>query len=220
LSFQSFIYNALDKYEPELATKLHQHEHAPPFSFSEFIQTGPYQPTDDGLLCERGYWVVNSDDTRIIDAVANHARHHEMKLGHTEVPVEGVEMEPIEGVQEAKYRTQSPIYVSTRDEEGQRQDLLPEDGMWFSRLVDGVRDRMEAIRETTPSEFFIDDVDWWKAKRLRVAENGWVQCARMGIEIRTDEKTSAFIQQQGLGERSGLGFGCVMPVDAIPAEWR
>ena len=143
-----------------------------------------------------------------------------MKLGHTEVPVEGVEMEPIEGVQEAKYRTQSPIYVSTRDEEGQRQDLLPEDGMWFSRLVDGVRDRMEAIRETTPSEFFIDDVDWWKAKRLRVAENGWVQCARMGIEIRTNEKTSAFIQQQGLGERSGLGFGCVMPVDAIPAEWR
>ena len=216
----SFVYDALNEYEPELATELHQYEHAPPFSFSEFIQTGPYQATDDGLSCERGYWIVNSTETQILDAVANHARHHEMKLGHTEVPIEGVEMEPIEGVVETKYRTLSPIYVSKRGSDGERQDLLPKDGMWFNNLIDGVRGRMEANTDETPSEFVIEDVDWWKGKRLRVADEGWVQCARMELEIRTDEKTSAFIQRQGLGERSGLGFGCVMPVEDIPAEWR
>lgn len=220
LSFVSFIYDALDEYEPELATDLHQHEHAPPFSFSEFIQTGPYQATEDGLSCERGYWVVNSNDPRILDAAANHARHHEMSLGHTEVPIEGVELEPIEGVLEATYRTLSPLYVSRYNGDGDREGLLPNDGMWFHELIDGVKGRMEAVTGERPSEFAIEDVDWWKSKRLRVAKNGWVQCARMGLEIRTDETTSEFIQQQGLGERSGLGFGCVMPVNQIPAEWR
>jgi CRISPR-associated endoribonuclease Cas6 len=220
LSFVSFLYDALNKYEPELATELHQHEHAPPFSFSEFIQTGPYQAMDDGLSCERGYWVVNSDDDRILDAIANHARHHELKLRHTEVPIEGVELEPIEGVTEAKYRTVSPIYVSKRDKNGEREGLLPSDGMWFNNLIDNVRNRMEAVSGESPSNFVIEDVDWWKQKRLRVADSGWVQCARTGLRIRTDEQTSAFIQQQGIGERSGLGFGCVMPVEAIPAEWR
>ncbi len=220
LSFQSFIYDALNRYEPELAADLHQHPHAPPFSFSEFVHTGPYQATDNGLMCERGYWVVNSEDTQILDAVANHARHHELTLGHTEVPIKGVEMEPIEGMTNAKYRAMSPVYLSQYDEDGNREDLLPCDGMWFSNLVDNVRNRIEAIRGQSSDEFVIDEVDWWKQKRLRVAEKGWVQCARFGVEIRTDEKTSEFIQQEGLGERSGLGFGCVMPVEHIPAEWR
>jgi CRISPR-associated endoribonuclease Cas6 len=136
------------------------------------------------------------------------------------VPVEGVEMEPIEGVSEAKYRTLSPIYLSYKGEDGSRKDLLPTDGMWHSYLVDNVRDRMEAIQGETPSEFFIDEIDWWKEKRLRVAENGWGKCARMAIHLRMDEATSEFIQQEGLGERSGLGFGCAMPIEQIPAEWR
>lgn len=171
-------------------------------------------------MCERGYWVVNSDDARILDAVANHARHHEMKLGHTTIPVDGVEMEPIEGVESAKYRTLSPIYVSYYTEDGEREDLLPSDGMWFNDLIDGVRGRMEAMDHDTPSKLVIEDINWWKNKRLRVAENGWVRCARLAADIRTDAQTSEFIQQQGLGERSGLGFGCVMPVDQIPAEWK
>jgi CRISPR-associated endoribonuclease Cas6 len=164
--------------------------------------------------------VLSSDDPRILDAVANHARHHEMVLGHTQVPIEGVEMEPIESASNAKYRTMSPIYVSKSGADGEREDLLPKDGMWFNNLIDGVRSRMEAVEDESPEEFVIEDVDWWKSKRLRVAESGWVTCARMGVEIRTDKKTSEFIQEQGLGERTGLGFGCVMPVDQVPAEWR
>jgi CRISPR-associated endoribonuclease Cas6 len=143
-----------------------------------------------------------------------------MILGHTEVPIEGVEMEPIQGVAEAKYRTMSPVYVSQYDSDGNRKGLLPNDGMWFSEVVDNIRNRMEAIEGQVPDHLSIEDIDWWKQKRLRVAENGWVQCARMGVEIHTDESVSEFIQTQGLGERSGLGFGCVMPVEHIPEEWR
>jgi CRISPR-associated endoribonuclease Cas6 len=214
----AFIYEALNQYEPELATELHQHEHAPPFALSEFIQTGPYNTNDEGLSCERGYWTITSDDSAILDAVANHARHHEMKLGHTTIPVEGVDLEPIEGVESARYRTLSPVYVSQYRED-RREDLFPTDGMWFARLRDNVRDRMEAQWGQTPEHLVIDEVHWWKKKRLRVGD-GWSSAARMEVDIESDPETSHYIQQQGLGERTGMGFGTVMPIQQIPEEWR
>jgi CRISPR-associated endoribonuclease Cas6 len=214
----SFVYDALNEHEPEIAADLHQHPHAPPFAVSEFVQTGPYQATDDGLTCERGYWTVTSNDQAILEAVANHARHREMVLGHTKVPVEGVELEQIEAVERARYRTLSPVYASQyRDE--RREDLFPDDGMWYVRLRDNVRDRMEARREETPAQFDIEDVHWWKQKRLRVGD-GWASATRMEFTLRTDSTTSHFVQQQGLGERTGMGFGTVMPISHIPEEWR
>lgn len=217
---QSFIYDALNEYAPKLATHLHQFPHAPPFVFSEFVQTGPYQTSEDGLTCERGYWVVNSDNKQVIDAVANHSRHHELWVGHTQVPVEGVELEKIEPTEHTRYRTLSPVYVSQQDEDGRRQDLFPEDGMWYARIRDNVRDRMEAKWDTTPEQLVIEDIHWWKTSRLRVGDNGWATGARMELTLRTDLETSRFIQTRGLGERTGVGFGCVMPAEQIPEEWR
>jgi len=217
-SFTSFVYDALNEYEPERATELHQHDHAPPFSFSEFVQTGPYTTDDDGLSCERGYWVVTSDESRILEAVANHARHHELTLGHTTVPVDEVELEPIEGVGEARYRTLSPVYASQyRDDT--REDLLPTDSMWAARLRDNLRDRMAAQRDREPDQFIVDEVHWWKQKRLRVG-GGWATGARMELAIRTDPETSEYLQEQGLGERTGMGFGHLMPQSQVPEEWR
>lgn len=222
LSFQSFIYDALGKYEPELASKLHQKQHSPPFNFSEFIATGPYKTSDDGILAERGYWVFTSDDSRIIDAVANYARHDEkLKLGHTTIPITGVEIEKIEGLEKARYKTMSPVYVSQKQENGKIEDLFPQDGMWYVRLKDSIRDRMEASCDIPENfEFIIDEVHWTKKKRLRVSEKGWRTCNRFEVTIRSDTQTSHFIQQQGLGEKTGMGFGNVMPTDEIPGEWR
>jgi CRISPR-associated endoribonuclease Cas6 len=218
-SVQSFVYDALDRYEPELASDLHQSPHAPPFVFSEFVQTGPYQTDDDGLTCERGYWVFGSDKSTILDAVANHARHSELSVGHTQVPVEGEELESVRGTQRARYRSLSPIYVSqTLDE--RREDLTPNDGMWYARLRDNVRDRMKARWGETPDNLVIEDVHWWKSSRLRVGEGGWATGVRLEATLRMDEQTSKFIQKCGLGERTGCGFGFIMPISQIPEEWR
>jgi CRISPR-associated endoribonuclease Cas6 len=221
LSFQSFVYDALGKYEPELASELHQHPDEPPFSFSEFIPTGPYQTMEDGLTATRGYWVVTSDDKRIIDAVANYARHDGMlELGQTRVPVKGVDIEEIEGSTETRYKTLSPVYVSQRDSDGKVEDLFPQDGMWYARLRDSVRDRMDA-KDLLPDdfEFVVDEIHWTKKKRLR-AGDGWRSCTRLEATIRSDNETSRFIQTQGLGEKTGMGFGSVMPTNQVPAEWR
>jgi len=217
-SIVSFIYDALSRYEPELAADLHQLEHAPPFAFSEFIQTGPYDTADEGLSCERGYWTITSDEIRILEAVANQARDEEMTLGHTTVPIESCEIEKIEGVESARYRTLSPVYVS-QYQDGRREDLTPNDGMWYARLRDNVRDRMEAQWGETPDRLVVDEVHWWKQKRLRVGD-GWCSAARMELDIIADTDTSHYIQQQGLGERTGMGFGTVMPQNQIPEEWR
>ena len=219
LSVQSFIYDGLNEYAPELASELHQFPHAPPFVFSEFVQTGPYQTGEDGLSCERGYWVFSSDNKQIIDAVANHARHHELQVGHTQVPVEGVELEETQGVERARYRALSPIYVS-QSVDRHREDLYPEDGMWYARLRDNIRDRMEARWDETSEQLIVEDVHWWKTSRLRVGDSGWATGTRLELTLQTDTRTSEFIQQRGLGERTGSGFGCVMPVEQIPEEWR
>ena len=49
LSIQAAIYDALNEYAPEIATELHQLPHDPPFSFSEFLSTAPYNVGDDGI---------------------------------------------------------------------------------------------------------------------------------------------------------------------------
>jgi CRISPR-associated endoribonuclease Cas6 len=218
-SVQSFVYDALDRYEPELATQYHQSHHAPPFVMSEFVQTGPYQTGEDGLSCQRGYWVFGSHKSEILEGIANHARRSDFSVGHTQIPVEYVELESVEGVQHARYRTLSPIYVSQMVDD-RREDLTPNDGMWYARLRDNLRGRMAAKWDERPAEFIIDDVHWWKTSRLRVGEEAWATGVRLEMTLRTDERTSEFIQQQGLGERTGGGFGYVMPKDQIPEEWR
>lgn len=110
--------------------------------------------------------------------------------------------------------------MSQYDTNDRRQDLFPEDGMWFAQLRDNVRDRMAARWETECEEFVIEDVHWWKTSRLRVGDGGWATGTRMELTLRTDPETSQFIQTHGLGERTGVGFGCVMPVEQIPKEWR
>lgn len=220
LSVQAFIYDALETHEPALADDLHAQNHAPPFSFSEFLQTGPYDAGDDGLACESGFWVFNTDDARIVDAIANHARANELTVGHTTIPVEGVELKQIHGVTEARYRSISPIFISRRVDE-KREPVFPDESAWTTELRRSVRGRLEA-RGQLPSNFRLDigPVHWWEQKSRRVAEERWYKCARCEVTIRADRDTSLFIQEQGLGEASGMGMSCVMPTSHIPETTR
>jgi CRISPR-associated endoribonuclease Cas6 len=225
LSFQSFIYDALGEYNPELATELHQFPHAPNFAFSEFIHTGPFSHNEDGLACERGYFILTSDDDDIINAVANYATAHDgLSLGHTSVPVEAVEVEPVAPTSgETKFKTLSPIAVSEVNADEEPRDWYrPDDPMWFSRLKENVRDRLNATREDSIQDNFrfkMTDIEWSKPKLLKINSEVDIPCTRAGFVLDTDPVTSQFIQTQGLGEKTGMGFGGVMPTNQIPAWW-
>ena len=217
LSIQSAIYDALNEYAPEIATELHQLSHDPPFSFSEFLSTAPYNVGDDGITFNRGFLSVTSPRAEILEAVASWAAEENLTLGHTTLPVIGSDLEPVHGVIEAEYRSVSPVCVSQyRDD--RREYLQPDDGMWYARLRDSTRDRLEGERGELPAdfEFAVDSIERTKSKRLRVSGGGWATCSLLTATIRADPVTSAFIQNYGLGERTGLGFGCVVPADHLP----
>lgn len=220
LSFQSFIYDALETHEPALADELHGANHAPPFSFSEFIQTGPYDTDESGLSCEAGYWVFSTGDARIVDAVANHARAGELTLGHTLVPVESVEMEQITSETEARYRTVSPVSV-TRHRGDYRIELHPDDPMWGVEIRQSVRDRMKH-KGYDVEDFDLDiiRVHSWKKDAMQVSSERKRSCTYGEFTINCQETTSRFIQRNGLAEGSGMGMSCVMPVDHIPESNR
>ena len=218
LSFQSFVYEAASEYIPEYAAALHQNPHAPPFSFSEFQQTESYEVTDDGLLCEGGYWVINSPDTELLTACANHAQaREELSLGHTTVPVTGVEVNevhPIKG--RARYKTASPIAVSepSGDPETPTEWYRPDDGMWYARVCENVRDRLLARHEDATPEFIIDQLHWTDPKLLKVGPGAKIPCIRCEFTLTCNAQTSRFIQEEGVGEKTGMGFGTVVPAEA------
>lgn len=224
LSIQSFIYDALNEYEPELATKLHQSPYAPPWSYSNFIQTGPFNATRDGLTCERGYFVISSPNLKILNAVANYARHNqELKVGHTTIPVTNVEVEPFEGKSgEQTIKTLSPIAISERSTETPRDWYQPNDPMWFSRLKENIKERMEYISENGLPEDFkfkLNSVEWTESKLKKVSEGAEIPCTRLTFKIEMDKATSEFIQTHGMGEKTGMGFGNVMAYEDIPNWW-
>lgn len=227
LSFQSFVYDALGEQDSERAAHLHQKPHAPPFAFSEFIHTGPWQATEQGLNCERGYWVVTTDDNKIIEAVATHARERqELTIGHTQVPVTGVDVEQstVHSIDEqVRYKTLSPIAVSEQPPYPNTYPdwYSPDEPMWYSRVRDNVRDRMindDWIESTDEFKLDIKDVHWTESKLLKVSEDAQIPCTRLEMTVRANELTHKFIQNRGVGEKTGLGFGAVMPTDDIPDQ--
>ncbi|MEZ3118225.1 hypothetical protein RYH80_20115, partial [Halobaculum sp. MBLA0147] len=220
LSFQAFVYDALDRHRPELADEYHERDTAPPFSFSEFIQTASVTTSDSGIACRSGFWVFNAEDTALIDAVANHARGDELTLGHTTVPVDGVEVEQIESVTQARYRTLSPIF-STIHRDGDRVPLHPDDPMWGHRLHESVRDRMTSREyDTSAFQFDLEATHGWEEDGMRVNSDHIRSCTHTEFTLRTDELTSRFVQRQGIAEGSGLGLSTVIPVDHLPEAAR
>lgn len=221
LSFQAFVYDAVNEYAPEYATTLHQDPHAPSFSFSEFLQTDSYTVTDDGLLCEGGYWIINSPDKELLTACANYAQaRNELTLGHTTVPVTGVEVDNIRAIDgQTRYKTVSPIAVSdpSADRESPTEWYRPDDGMWYARVCQNVRDRLLARHEDADPQFVIDQLHWTDPKLLKVGPDAEIPCTRCELTLTCDEQTSQFIQEEGVGEKTGMGFGTVVPVsEQIP----
>lgn len=220
LSFMSNVYEAVGEQSPEYATELHQKQHAPPFSYSEFQQTGPFDVTDAGIACESGYWVINSSNSEILNACANYARAEgEFTAGHTTIPVTGVEAREINAVDDTvRYKTLSPIAVSepSSDQDRPPEWYRPDDGMWYARICQNVRDRMLGQDDGANPEIILEQIHWTDPKLLAVGSGAEIPCTRCELSITHNEETARFIQNQGLGEKTGMGFGTIMPVDEIP----
>lgn len=226
LSLMSFIYESLGDKEPELATELHQLEHAPPFSFSEFLQTGAFEVTSQGLFFTKGHITVSSTESRVIKSIKDYIPSSgNLSVGNTDVPIVGQTVEETVGVAgENIYHTLSPIAVGEYPydtSKGQREWYHPSDPMWASRIKESVRSNMEAeVGLSDNFRFRVVDYDWVEKKVKRINSEIRIPCARASITIDTDEETSAFIQDFGVGERTGMGFGNIIIEDRMKQKYR
>lgn len=225
LSVINFIYESIGNKNPEKASKLHQLPHDPPFSFSNFIQTGPFQPMEDGISFSQGYFCFTSPDTEIIQALAdNIPAGEDMMVGNTKVPIVDQTVEQVNGYEgEVVYETLSPIAISENHSsgEGPREWYLPTDSMWAARIKENLRDRMEAeVGLPDDFKFKVVDFEFVDKKVKRLTSDIQIPAARMRVTIDMDERTSKFAQEHGLGQRTGMGFGNIIPVEDMPSKWR
>jgi len=227
LSFMSFIYEALGNSNPELASELHQKEHAPPFCFSDFIQTGPYEATNNGLFFTKGHFTISSTNTDIIRLIQKHIPDEgTLNIGNTQVPVIGQTIEETNGVSgESQYQTLSPIATGElpydKSTDGQREWYLPSDLMWASRVQDSVESNMKnEVGLPDDFKFRVVDYDWVDKKVKRINDEIEIPCSRLSLTIDADERTSEFIQNFGVGERTGMGFGSIIQEDMLKQKYR
>lgn len=225
LSVVNFVYDSIGQENPEKATELHQLPDSPPFSFSNFIQTGPFQTVEDGISFSKGFFCFSSEDQEIIQSLANNIPSGgEMMIGNTKVPVVDHTVESVTGYdEEVEYETLSPIAISEQHvEEGEtREWYLPSDSMWASRIKENLEGRIDG-RNGLHDEFRfkVSDFEWVDKKVKRLTSEVEIPCARARFTLDTDGKTSKFIQNNGLGQRTGMGFGSVIPVEDMHQKWR
>lgn len=227
LSLTSFIYEALGDTRPHLASKLHQAGHAPPFSFSDFLQTGSYEVTRNGLFFTSGYFSISSTDAGIIDAITDYVPSDgSLKIGNTEVPVVGQTVEQSVGYDgETQYKSRSAVAVGEYPHDSSsgnpREWYLPSDPMWASRIKDSVRANMKQERGL-PDEFRFRILDYEEVdkKVKRVTDDIEIPCVMVSMTIDADEKTSRFVQDFGIGERTGMGFGNIVRDDMVKQRYR
>jgi CRISPR-associated endoribonuclease Cas6 len=224
LSVINFVYESIGTENPEKASRLHQSPDSPPFSFSNFIQTGPFQPVSDGISFSRGFFCFTSSDQEVIQSIADNVPSGgDLMVGNTKVPVVDHTVESITRYSgETEYETLSPIAVSEQYvDDGTREWYLPSDAMWASRIKENLKGRIEGKVGLHDSfRFKIVNFDWVDKKVKRLTSDIEIPCARARFTLDTDEKTSRFIQNNGLGQRTGMGFGSVIPKTDMHSRWR
>ena len=220
LSIHSWIQQSVQERAPEVAEEMHTNPTAPPYAFSRLVPTKSGHTSiseQHGLQMDDAFlWVVSSNQT-VLESVVEAAQtgNPPLTLGHTRAPVASVTIEDVEPYdQKAEYVTLSPIAVSMK-REGLIKYLPYDDPMWGRRVVDLCQKQQEEWYAGGADEEFKFDIqavqDANVTTRTSPGGHRQVDCTVARLVITADAQTSYHIQLQGVGARTGQGFGFVMP---------
>lgn len=111
-------------------------------------------------------------------------------------------------------RTVSPIVLSRRGEDGKKRYLLyPQDtGAWLSGLRDNLIKRVAAFTSCVPEprDVVIDAIGHGRGELVEF-QNSRIPARHMELRIRGSKAVLETAVYAGLGERTGSGFGMVVP---------
>lgn len=216
----SMLYHRLAEADVELANEAHEPGEFRQFNFSRVQPDEPYQvikKEDGGLKFDTGHFIITSPDREFIQSYCEGLlKDPEFHLGGCEFLMESVEVLPENGVSEREtLRTLSPIYVKTfrrDDETGELKDwdLYPKDGKWYEKLHQNLLRRYEDYHGHPPDKdhFDVTDVRNVNAERETI-RNSHRRCTTLTMDLEASKELMRFALDAGLGEKTGMGFGCM-----------
>jgi CRISPR-associated endoribonuclease Cas6 len=213
-ALSSVIYAKIRCARKDLAARLHASKGFKFYSFSNLILTRP-RFTTQGLKFENADLVVSSPDKEFITTFAEGLLSSpSFTLMRRRFIVESLEVmaSPQLGNKEV-LRTLSPILVRTlREEDGEKKEweLYPSDGKFYDNLHRNLVERYTAFYDEPPLEDIFEVTRILDVKPKRVTIDGTPRrCTHMTFELNASIELMRFAYDAGLGERQGMGFGCV-----------
>ncbi|MCK5560154.1 MAG: CRISPR-associated endoribonuclease Cas6 [Thermoplasmata archaeon] len=212
----AMLYSRLAESNITLANETHSHTGFKFYNFSQIIPNSNFSSTKNGINFRDGYFIISSPDTAFIRSYAEGLlQKPEFKLGDAKFILKKVEIlkMPNFNGKRIRLKTLSPVYVKTKREvDGKlvEWDLYPSDGKFYVNVQKNLLERYEEFYNKKPENgyFEIAKIHWSKPKRVKIKDN-YRRCSMMDFELAADSELVQFAYDAGLGEKTGVGFGCL-----------
>lgn len=216
----SLLYERLAESNIRLANETHSSTGFKFYNFSQIIPTDKFSIQNTGLNFKDGYFILSSPDTEFIKSYAEGLlQSPEFNLGKAKFILKSIEIlgEYKFNGELIRFKTLSPIYVKTRNEENGKlkdKDLYPSDGKFYVNIKKNLIERyQEFYKKSLENEHFeITKVHWSKPKRIQI-KNNYRRCSLMEFDLSAGPELMQFAYNAGLGEKTGVGFGCLEVVE-------
>jgi CRISPR-associated endoribonuclease Cas6 len=210
----SVMYKKLSEVDKTFTDKLHKTRGFKFYSFSNLMFDSKIT-TENGFLFKHGTFLISSPDPEFIRMFAEgFLMTPEFNLNGVDAVVDKIEILPENNPgTKSTLKTLSPIYVKTmREIDGtlKEWDLLPTEGKFYDNLHRNLVERYQEFNEHPPVEdvFEINKVHWSKSKRVTI-DGSFRRCILMEFDLSASPELMKFAYEAGLGEKQGMGFGCV-----------
>ncbi len=206
----SMIYKKIATADENLAFELHVSKNPKLFTFS-MLEIKKRKITKNGIkiLSENVDFLFSSPNVEIVKAfIEGLIQEPEVKIEKMLCVVDKIEILKKPDFT-GKFRTLSPIYVSTVNDEGKRWDLLPSEEKFYENLRKNLIKKYELFYGEEPREKdLIVKPFYIRTKRLKIL-NTYRIASFMRFEAEGSRELIELGYEAGFGEKNSMGFGMV-----------
>lgn len=209
---------------PMLAKKLHDAKGFKHYCFSWLLPGKIIPKPPEGLTVNTARIVFSSPDQEFVRTFAEgFLSEPEFRLIRTQFNVERIEVLPETVLSSPQwFRTLSPIYTKTRREiEGKLVDwdLYPMEGKFYENVHLNLTQRFKDYFGYPPTSdhFEITEIEAKKMPNVKI-DGSPRRCTHMRFKVSASPELLKFMHDAGLGEKQGMGFGCVEAINEASRE--
>jgi len=215
----SAILRKISETKKEVSQRLHRKTKFKYYNFSNLI-IEKKQVSKKGLYFKEAFFYFVSIDNDFLDGLATGVfKDLKFHLGAQQFIVKRIKVEDNEDIKsECTLRTLSPVYTKTlrKNKEGKLKpyDLTPKDLKFNENLHRNLLERYYRYYGRKPKQDFfeITKIHTLKLKRVLI-KNSYRRCTLMTFDVQAGKELLEFAYNTGLGEKTGLGFGCIEVVE-------